>query len=74
MRRNQMCTLMEKEVLIEEVSGVAAFIARRVSSDTIPNEIDRCADIRAFLLRTSPENIQKDVVLDELRKLKAKFK
>lgn len=71
-----MCTLIEKEVLIEEVSGVAAFIARRVSSDTItiPNEIDRCADIRAFLLRTSPENIQKDVVLDELRKLKAKFK
>ena len=66
MRRNQMCTLIEKEVLIEEVSGVAAFIARRVSSDTIPNEIDRCADIRAFLL--------KDVVLDELRKLKAKFK
>ena len=45
-----MCTLIEKEVLMEEVSGVAAFIARRVSSDTIPNEIDRCADIRAFLL------------------------
>ena len=42
-----MCTLMEKDVLIEEVSATAAFISNRFLDDSaLPKEFDRCADIR----------------------------
>ena len=41
-----MCTLMEKDVLMEEVSGVAAFISERISVENIPYELKRCGAIR----------------------------
>ena len=58
-----MCTLMEKDVLIEEVSATAAFISNRFLDDSaLPKEFDRCADIRDYLLRTTPQNIDINVI------------
>lgn len=49
-----MCTLMEKDVLIEDVSATAAFISNRFLEDSdLPKEFNRCADIRDYLLRTA---------------------
>lgn len=55
-----MCTLMEKDVLMEEVSGVAAFISERISVENIPYELKRCGAIREFLLSNSPDDIDKE--------------
>lgn len=69
-----MCTLMEKDVLIEEVSATAAFISNRFLDDSaLPKEFDRCADIRDYLLRTTPQNIDINVIRRELNTIRAKF-
>ncbi|WP_406029773.1 hypothetical protein [Succinivibrio sp.] len=69
-----MCTLMEKDVLIEEVSDAAAFISNRFLDDSaLPKEFDRCADIRDYLLRTTPQNIDINVIRRELNTIRAKF-
>ena len=69
-----MCTLMEKDVLIEEVSATAAFISNRFLDDSaLPKEFDRCADIRDYLLRTTPQNIDINVIRRELNNIRAKF-
>jgi len=68
-----MCTLMEKDVLMEEVSGVAAFISERISVENIPYELKRCGAIREFLLSNSPDDIDKESILQELSILKEKF-
>lgn len=41
-----MCTLMEKDVLIEEVSATAAFIAYRTPSNTKSEDLIECSEIR----------------------------
>ena len=69
-----MCTLMEKDVLIEEVSATAAFISNRFLDDSaLPKEFDGCADIRDYLLRTTPQNIDINVIRRELNTIRAKF-
>ena len=69
-----MCTLMEKDVLIEEVSATAASISNRFLDDSaLPKEFDRCADIRDYLLRTTPQNIDINVIRRELNTIRAKF-
>ena len=70
-----MCTLMEKDVLIEDVSATAAFISNRFLEDSdLPKEFNRCADIRDYLLRTAPQNIDINKVKTELDSMKEKFK
>ena len=49
-----MCTIMEKEDLLLDVSETAAFISNRfLDNADLPDEFNRCADIRDFLLSTS---------------------
>lgn len=40
-----MCTLMEKDVLIEEVSATAAFIAYRTPLNTKSEDLIECSEI-----------------------------
>lgn len=50
-----MCTIMEKEDLILDVSETAAFISNRFKElSDLPKEFERCSDIREFILKTSP--------------------
>ena len=52
-----MCTLMEKDVLIEEVSATAAFIAYRTPLNTKSEDLIECSEIRENLLITSPQDM-----------------
>ena len=64
-----MCTLMEKDVLIEEVSATAAFIAYRTPLNTKSEDLIECSEIRENLLITSPKNINKQNILNRLKLL-----
>ena len=66
-----MCTLMEKDVLIEEVSATAAFIAYRTPLNTKSEDLIECSEIRENLLMTSPQNINKQNILN--KSLKEKY-
>ena len=68
-----MCTLMEKDVLIEEVSATAAFIAYRTPLNTKSEDLIECSEIRENLLMTSPQNINKQNILNRLKSLKEKY-
>lgn len=67
-----MSTLMEKDVLIEEVSGVAAFIGYR-STNGIPAELKRTAELNDFLYSSDPEQIDAEKIRSELTDLKRHF-
>lgn len=67
-----MCTIMEKDVLIEEVSAVAAFIGYRFN-DEIPSEFKRIAQISDFLYASDPEQIDADHIRKEIAALKQPF-
>ena len=69
-----MCTLMEKDVLIEEVSAVAAFIGYRFGkNESAPKEFLRTSEITRFLRTNSPENIDAESIRKELKNLKKPF-
>lgn len=69
-----MCSLMEKDVLLEEVSATAAFICRNApNSGSSSNEFKRCAQIRDFLYLNDPEDIDAKAIRQELSKLKSSF-
>lgn len=69
-----MCTLMEKDVLIEEVSAVAAFIGYRFrNNEPVPEEFLRTEELSDFIYKTSPENIDENAIRKELEQLKAPF-
>lgn len=67
-----MSTLMEKDVLIEEVSGVAAFIGYRSINET-PSELKRTAELNDFLYSSDPEQIDAEQVRAELADIKKLF-
>lgn len=64
---------MEKDVLIEEVSATAAFIAYRTPLNTKSEDLIECSEIRENLLMTSPQNINKQNILNRLKSLKEKY-
>ncbi len=69
-----MCTIMEKEDLLLDVSETAAFISNRfLDNADLPDEFNRCADIRDFLLSTAYKEISRDDVLNELKSIKEKY-
>ena len=69
-----MCTIMEKEDLLLDVSETAAFISNRfLDNADLPDEFNRCADISDFLLSTSYKEISRDDVLNELKSIKEKY-
>ena len=69
-----MCTLMEKDVLIEEVSATAAFIGYRYRIDEpAPKEFLRTEEITDFIYASSPEKIDADQIRKELEDLKRPF-
>ncbi len=69
-----MCTIMEKEDLLLDVSETAAFISNRfLDNADLPDEFNRCADIRDFLLSTSCKENSRDDVLNELKSIKEKY-
>lgn len=69
-----MCTIMEKEDLLLDVSETAAFISNRfLDNADLPDEFNRCADIIDFLLSTSYKEISRDDVLNELKSIKEKY-
>lgn len=69
-----MCTIMEKEDLLLDVSETVAFISNRfLDNADLPDEFNRCADIRDFLLSTAYKEISRDDVLNELKSIKEKY-
>lgn len=69
-----MCSRMEKELLIEEVSVVSAFIGYRFRKDEpVPEEFFKTEELQNFLYATSPELIDADEIRKELAELKKPF-
>lgn len=68
-----MCTLMEKDVLMEEVSATTAYIAYRTPKEKITEDLKECSKLHHFLLETQPEDINFDEVINILRRLKEKY-
>lgn len=69
-----MCTIMEKEDLLLNVSETVAFISNRfLANADLPDEFNRCADIRDFLLSTSYKEVLRDDVINELKSIKKKY-
>ena len=69
-----MCTLMEKDVLMEEISATAAFIGYRFGkNESAPKEFLRTSELTRFLRTNSPEKIDADQIRKELDELKKPF-
>ena len=69
-----MCTLMEKDLLIEEVSAVASFIGYRYRIDEqAPREFLRTEELSNYIYKTSPEQIDCEEIRKELHELKKPF-
>ena len=69
-----MCSLMEKDVLLEEVSATASFISRRTPIGEDKPEFLHCSEISAFLYSHVPEDIDAKAIRSELHQIKQKFK
>lgn len=67
-----MSTLMEKDVLIEEVSAVAAFVGYRFNGE-LPSEFQRIAKISDSLYCSDPEQIDAEHLRAELADIKKPF-
>lgn len=69
-----MCTLIEKDVLMEEISATAAFIGYRFGkNESAPKEFLRTSELTRFLRTNSPEEIDADQIRKELDELKKPF-
>lgn len=69
-----MCSRMEKDLLIEEVSVVSAFIGYRFRKDEpVPEEFFKTEELQNFLYATSPELIDAEKIRKELATLKQPF-
>ena len=65
---------MEKELLIEEVSVVSAFIGYRFRKDEpVPEEFFKTEELQNFLYATSPELIDAEKIRKKLAALKQPF-
>ena len=62
-----MCTLMEKDALLEEISAVAAYLAK---CEHRHEDLKRCAEIRESLYSRVSSEIKVNVIREELKQLK----
>lgn len=69
-----MCTLMQKDVLIELVAYAQAIVTKRVdvNSPLTPEEL-RLGQIRDFLYSNDPEDISYSDVMAEVKAIQEKF-
>ena len=68
-----MCTLMEKDVLIEEIAEALAYIGYRTKADEITIEIERLMKVRKRILSSSPEQIDLEEVRKEVKQQKRPY-
>lgn len=71
-----MCTLMEKDVLLDAISATTAFIAYRTPRApdyTATDDLKECSHLRYKILSSDPEQIDKPKVMEKLRSLKKKY-
>ena len=70
-----MCSLMEKDALIEKVAETLALVARNQSADEKPNE-DRkkMRSLRSYLYSSSPENLDFFEIVKQCDEIQAKYK
>jgi hypothetical protein len=71
-----MCTLMEKDVLLDTISATTAFIAYRTPRGptyTVTEDLKECSHLRYKILSSDPEQIDKQKVYEKLDALKAKY-
>lgn len=69
-----MCTVMQKDVLIEVVAQAQAIVTKRVdvNAPLTPDEL-RLGEIREFLYSNDPNDISYSVILDEVKTIQGKF-
>lgn len=69
-----MCTLMQKDALIERVASVQALIARKTPrTGKRSADQDRIVSLRRFLYASAPESIDFEAVADECNALHQKY-
>ena len=69
-----MCTLMQKDALIERVACVQALIARKTPrTGKRTADQDRIVSLRRFLYASAPESIDFKAVADECNALHQKY-
>ena len=64
---------MEKDVLLDTISGFTAFIAYRTPPHKDTDDLEECSLLRDKVLRSDPEQINKQEVLEKIRSLKKKY-
>lgn len=69
-----MCTLMQKDALIELVANAQAIVTKRIEPDLplIVEEI-RLGEIRDYLYSNAPEDISYSAIVDEIQAIQGKF-
>lgn len=69
-----MCTLMQKDVLIETVASIQAIVTKRVdvNSPLTPEEL-KLGEIRDFLYSSSPEDISYESIINDIEAIRVKF-
>lgn len=69
-----MCTLMQKDALIELVANAQAIVTKRVDPD-LPLTVEeiRLGKIRDYLYSNAPEDIPYSKVVDEVQAIQDKF-
>lgn len=68
-----MCTLMEKDVLIDFLAEAIAFVAYREQEGEDTTESLRLMEIRDFIYSSSPEKIDFDKIQKEINELKKPY-
>ena len=68
-----MCTLMEKDVLIDILAEAIAFVAYREQEGEDTTESIRLMEIRDFIYSSSPEKIDFDKIQKEINELKKTY-
>lgn len=68
-----MCTLMEKDVLIDILAEAIAFVAYREQEVEDTTESIRLMEIRDFIYSSSPEKIDFDKIPKEINELKKPY-
>lgn len=70
---NEMCTLMEKDALIELVSDVQAYMARHNQTDLLTDPELDIGKVKGWLYSTNPDFIDFDGVVKHCNHLKNLF-
>lgn len=69
-----MCTLMQKDVLAENLAEAAAFIGRRFADkDDVPLEFRMCGLLRYFLLTHEAAELDYDALCSDISALRSRF-